>query len=80
MEFSIIFFLILPFPSAPTLFSKPKIVESRPNPDQNLKKTSPNPDPMGTFSGPACFTNTGPNPDFVNSHRKSSAITKGGGN
>ena len=32
--------------SAPTLISRPKSVKSRLNPDQNSKKTRPNPDPI----------------------------------
>jgi len=36
--------------SAPTLISRPKGVESGLNPDQNFKKTRPNPDPILPFS------------------------------
>ena len=39
-----------PTTSAPTSFSRPKSVKSRLNPDQNSKKTRPNPDPIWPFS------------------------------
>ena len=38
-----------PLRSVPTLISGPNSVKSGPNPDQNLTKTRPNPDPILSF-------------------------------